>query len=402
MLKNRILLILLAILLIIGTGCVKGEPTNTSDAGTQASQPTAPEGTTAIIDRDGNKIGAIDENANFTALGDGVFYSVWSVNGESYTGDAEYHYFSLKDKNDTYLGKLQGQGYEAFYTRTEQNGVIYTLAVKGNPYGTSSIPLLLLAFDTARGTMKTVTVSENGFPYTSMAVSGGKLYIMNHEMTAEKSDKIYRYDPDTDNIEEVLSFSSGIDSLRGVCAADDGFYLLRLKLTGGAENELYLDKYDNACVKQSETALNSVMTDALMKIHGISGRQDALNELGMNVSRFAVIDGRYLIYENFGLSRAAVDLKSVETLLAKDDNYSVSMGDGSPVIYKLDLDKENVTEPEIWGVSDGVLKRFSFKPDGSCNMIQRVSRSDTGVWAILTSDDFPVQSGAAVIRIWAE
>lgn len=65
--------------------------------------------------------------------------------------------------------------------------MICTLAVKGNPVSDDAIPLLLLAFDTDNKTMKTYTAPENGFPYSAMTVSSGKLLIMNREMTNEKA-----------------------------------------------------------------------------------------------------------------------------------------------------------------------------------------------------------------------
>ena len=401
MLKNRILLILLAIFLIIGTGCAGAELPGTTDADTQTSQPTAPDNL-IILDKDGRQIGNISGNADFTATDKGIFYSVVTMKENSFTGVAEYRLFSFDDNKDHFLGKLEEQGYEASYGRVELNGLIYTTAVKGSPYGDSPASLLLLAFDPAKGTMKTYTVTDYGFPYTSVTTVNGKLLIMNHEMTDDETDKIYRYDPDTEKIEQVLSFSRKTDSLRGVYGTDDGFYLLRLKINGGAENELYIDKYDNNINKKEVKSVNGVLADAVMTIHGITGRQDALNELGMYVSRFALIDGRYLIYENFGLSRVIADLQSGNTLFANDDNYAVSTGGGDPVLYRIDFNWGGDSEPEISGIENGKLKRLSFKPDDSHKMIQRVSRSKSATFVIMTSDDYPIRNGTAVIHVWMQ
>lgn len=277
--------------------------------------------------------------------------------------------------------------------------MIYTLAVRGNPAGDSAVPLLLLAFDTENKTMKTYTVSEYGFPYAAMTAAGGKLLIMNHETTNGKEDKIYEFDPGTEKIKEVLSFDSSSDSLRSVCAADNGFYLLRLKINKGAENEMFIDRYDEKYGKVSEQSVNETLIAAISNVRGITGRQDALNEIGMNVSRFYIADGRYMIYENFGLCRVAIDLQTKETLYAKDDNYSVSTGSGVPVIYKVDYDADNVSASEIFRLENGKLKQIPFTPDNGHKMIQTVTVSANGTFAILTSNAFPVQNGSGVIRV---
>lgn len=394
--KRIIALILLTVFLTVAAGCA--DNTADTDTADENGQHTL-ENPLIITDDGGKKLGEIDNRANFTSVDGGIFYSVITMKDNSYTGDAEYRFFSLKDEKDFYLGKLEDQGYETGFARTELNGAIYTLAVKGNPAGSAAVPLLLLAFDPANKTMKTYTVSEYGFPYAAMTASGGKLLIMNHETTKEKDDRIYEFDPVTGTVRAVLSFSSSVDSLRSVCAADGGFYLLRLKLNNGGENEMYVDRYDGKYEKVSEQPVSDILADAITNVHGISGRGDALNEIGMNVSRFHVADGRYMIYENFGLSRVAVDLQTKETLLAKDDNYSASTGSGAPLIYKVDYDADNVSEPEIYGIENGKLTKVPFTPDGAHKLIQFVTVSENGTRAILTSDAFPVQNGKGVIRV---
>ena len=398
MLRKITALLFAAVCLTAAAGCKANNAANTAADPADESGKT-PVNPIAIKDESGTRLGEIDDRAGFTAVNEGIFYSVVTMKENSYTSTAEYRFFSLKDKKDIYLGKLVDQGYEAGFARTELNGMIYTLAVKGNPAGDAAVPLLLLAFDTAGKTMKTYTVSEYGFPYAAMTASGGKLLIMNHETSKDKSDKIYEFDPDSGKIKEVLSFSSSADSLRSVCAADNGFYLLRLKLNNGGENELFVDRYDENYNKTSEQSVNDILVNAISDIHGISGRQDALNEIGMNVSRFFVTDDGYMIYENFGLSRVIVGLRTEETIIAKDDNYAVSTGSGMPVIYKIDFDADNVSDPEIYGIKNGKLKLLAFTPDDGHKLVQTVTVSADGTAAILTSDAFPVQSGTGVVNI---
>lgn len=399
--RRIITLILLSVFLITTASCTVNNETNVNEnnAESETDRQKTLENPIVIKDKIGTKLTEIDNRANLTAVDGGIFYSIFTLKENSYTGEAEYRFFSLNDKTDVYLGKLEDQGYEASFARTELDGVIYTLAVKGNPMGDDAVPLLLLGFDTANKTMKTYTVSENGFPYAAMTASNGKLLIMNHEMTAEKTDKIYEFDPEAETVKEVLTFSSSSDSLRGVCAAENGFYLLRLKLNSGGQNEMYIDRYDGKYGKVSEQPVSDILVGAIKDIQGILSRQDALNEVGMNVSRFAVIDGRYMVYENFGLSRVAVDLQTNGTIIAKDDNYSISKGSGAPVIYRLDFDADNVSDPEIFSIENGKLKVVSFTPDDAHKLIQSVTVSKDGTTAVLTSDTFPVQNGTRVIQI---
>ncbi len=401
MYKKMIALILTAVFAAALTSCASNNvtaPTQTDPAidNTRQNEPVNP---LIITDEDGTELGRIDDLSAITAVRDGIFYSVFTLDEDSYTGTAEYRFFSLKDKTDVYLGELEDQGYEAAFARAELDGTVYTLAVKGDPAGEAAVPLLLLAFDTADKTMRSFTVSAYGFPYAAMTASNGKLIIMNHETSADKKEKIYEFDPDTGTITEILAFDSSADSLRSVCAADNGFYLLRLKLNTGAENEMFVDLYDDNYDKISETSVNDILINAITEVHGISGRQDALNEIGMNVSRFFMTGDGCMIYENFGLSRVAVNLNTKETIIAKDDNYAVSGGSGAPLIYRIDYAPDTAAAPEIYGIGSGELSRVSFTPDEGHKLLQTVTISADGILAILSSDAFPVQNGTGVVRI---
>ena len=402
--RKRILaLILLSVLTIAAVGCSANDQTDpiATNAPDETGQPAVLENPFVIIDGSGTELGRVDHSANITAVQGGLFYSVLTLEEYAYTGAAEYRFFSLKDNSDVLLGKLEDQGYEAGFARTELNGVLYTLAVKGNPAGSAPVPLLLLAFDTANKTMKTYTVSEYGFPYASMAASDGKLLIMNHETSEDSSEKVYEFDPASEEMKEILSFDSSVDSLRAVCAAENGFYLLRLKLMGG-ENEVFIDRYDENGSKESEQSITDALLGAIMEVPAILGRQDALNEMGLNVSRFAIQDGRFLLYENYGVSRAVIDLQTGETILAADDNYSISVGSGGPVIYRLGFDAQDVQEPELIVIENGEKAAIPFTPDSDHKLIQCVTVSESGLWAVLMTDDFPTQNASGVIRVWSE
>ena len=250
--------------------------------------------------------------------------------------------------------------------------------------------------------MKKYTVSENRFPYASMTVSDGKLIIMDHEMSEPKCDKIYEFDPETETVREILTFSSDTDSLRAVSSANDGFFLLRLKINDGVENEMFLDRYDKYNKKVSETSVNETLVKAIGKINGMTGRQDALNELGTHVGGFSVVDGRFMIYENFSVTRLIVDLQSGEAILAEDDIYSVSTGGGERYVYRMDFDPDNVEEPEIIGMIGGKPEKLQFKPSGALRLIRAVSHSPGGTWLVTVSDVFAAQKGAYALYLWTD
>ena len=379
-------------------GSLNGSESDTEAPGSSEQESLSK---TPVLGKDGTEIGWIDSRAYSTAVNGGIFYSIFAPEEYHYTADAEYHYFDMETGRDILLGKLEGQGYEAGYTRTELDGKIYTLAVTGNVMSDTAVTLYLLVSDPVSGTMNKITVSTNGFPYAFMAVSDGKLLVMNHEMTEPKCDKIYEYDPVDGTVREVLSFPSNTDSLRGISSAEDGFFVLRLKLNAGKENELFLDRYSNEFVRISEKSLNETLVNAILKIHGITGRNDALNELGMNVADFTVLKDRYLIYENFGLVRLLVDLQTNEELFVKDDIYSVSVGSGGIVFYKMAFEEDG-TDPDISVFREGKLVNFDFKPKDSHKLIKEISTSYTGLWLVLTSDAKPAQDRTYVIQLLTE
>ena len=404
MLKRSALLSILAVLTLSLACCGRGDPptSETSSARPQSSQTEtapadvlAPEDCAEILGRNGDRLGLIDKRGVCTAADEGVFYSLFQPGEYGAPAPAQYRLFRAADGRDVLLGTLEDQGYEAVYARTEQNGVLYTLALTGNPYDSEPDTLWLLAFDPAAGTMSRFPVSDHGHPYAAMTASDGKLVIMNHEMTEPQSDKVYEFDPSSGAVREILCFSSSSVSLRSVCAADGGFYLLRLTLDSEGGGELFLDRYDHGGQKRSELPLNDALRAAAQRINGIASSADAQAQLQMSVSGFAVTDGRYLYYENFSVVRLILDLETGEPLLAQDDTYSMSVGGGNPVFYRIDFEPAGVgpEKTEIFAVRDGELQRFPFTaPEGRALLLQ-VSRSPAGAWLVQTADDFAAPSG---------
>lgn len=401
------LCLLLAVLMIAAMSACSGgsEPEPDvlrTDAGTevQTEPQTEPERLMKVLDRDGSRLGEIDGRAACTAADAGILYSVFAPAEYQLTATAEYRFFRSEDRKDLLLGRLENQGYEAVYARTELDGIVYTLAVTGNPMDGTPDTLWLLALDPAAETMTQYKVSEDGFPYAAMAAVDGKLLILNHETLGVRCDKLLEFDPGSSTLRELLSFpDDGTASLRGVCAAEDGFYLLRLRLEGGSPAELLLDRYDGEGRKLTEQSLNEALIPAAQAVPGLTGEADVLNEFGMMVSGFSLQEDRYLYYENFGVLRAVLDLERGEALLTKDDLWSLSRGSGSPAVYRLDFD-EDEDGPEILVLQEGECRDLPFEPKDAHRMLRALSHAPGGTWLLQLSDSGKTYDGSEVLYLW--
>lgn len=406
--RNRILTLILAVLLVLAAaGCSPKAPSTDAptDAPTEKTTEEEKERTlehySEIADREGHVIGKIDRGASLTACDAGLFYSIFQPGENEFTATAEYRFFRSEDRKDIRLGALAEQGYEAVYTRTELNGVIYTLAISGNPLDYEKDTLWLLAFDPMKETMQQYKVSEYGFPYTSMTASNNRLYIMNHEQSGKHEDKVYEFDPKAGEVKEILTYPSDKESLRSVAAAEDGFYVLNLKIRDEG-NELWLERYDLTYKKVSERQVNDLMSKAALEI-GTLTRDDLRNEFGMMVSSFEVIDGRYLFYENFGTVRIAVDLETDEVLFAGTDICSLSIGSGRKVFYKLSFVGVEKEDPEIYAFRDGKFDQVAFEPKDGRVHLQGISTSPGGTWAVrMVDSDARDADGVDLIYLYTE
>ncbi len=407
--KNRILTFILTLLLALAfAGCSPKAPSSDvpTDAPTEKTTEDEKERTlehySEIADREGHVIGKIDRGVSVTACDAGIFYSIFRPGENEFTATAEYRFFRSEDRKDIRLGLLPEQGYEAIFTRTELNGVIYTLAVTGNPLDYEKDTLWLLAFDPMKETMRQYQVTEYGFPYTAMTASDGKLYIMNHEQSGRYEDKIYEFDPEAGKITEILTYPNDKESLRSVAEAEDGFYVLNLKIRDEG-NALWLERYDSTYKKVSEQQVDDLMAQAATESGPLTW-DDIRNEFGMMVSGFAVIGGRYLLYENFGTVRIAVDLVDEGVLFAKTDIYSMSQGNGEKVFYRIAfVDDGRQEAPEICIFRNGAFEQMTFDPKDQRGCLQRVSVSPGGTWALTLADSDPRDpDGVDLICLYTE
>ena len=398
---KRILSILLSmILMILAAGCGKNEPSDKETTPSEIEE-TDPEHWMEILDREGKPVGQIDARASASAADAGIFYRIWAPGMDEKTATAEYRFFRLSDQKDILLGRLEDQGYETFYSRTELNGIVYTLAVTGDPSDEKNDTLWLLAFDGEKGTMEKYAVTEYGFAYSTITLSDGKLFILNHEMKEPACSKVYQYDPADKSVKEILTLpeaaENGTDSMRSICAAEDGFYLLRLFISADGHRNLFLDRYDFSGKKISETSLNEILIPAITMIHGIMNEGDAENELGYFLTHFEVLQDRYLYYKNFAVTTLIVDLQDREAV-AQDDLYSFSFGGGKRLFYHLDFDLEAEKTPEIYELAEKELKPVTFTPADAHECLQILSVSPSGVKLL----EFKRSAAEAVLYLYQE
>lgn len=64
--------------------------------------------------------------------------------------------------------------------------------------------------------------------------------------------------------------------------------------------------------------------------------------------------------------------------------------------------QEELVNPLVITDENGGLRRIEFTPDEAHRLIQFVSASESGVRAVLMTDDFPLMNASGVIRCWSE
>ena len=281
---QKLMIVLLAALLLFAAGCgATQSPTETEAPAPIATQPLR---AVELLTEDGSRAASPDAGTLCTVTENGVLYSIFQPGETQLTAPAVYHWVDTAAREDLPLLTLEGQGYEAVYTRTELGGAVYTLALTGNPFDDAPDALWLLCFDGPGRSAAKYQITDNGYPYASMAAADGRLFIVSHEMTTPACDKLYAFDPADKSVRELLSFPAGgseTDTLRAVCADGDGFALLRLHLMD-FEPELYLDRYDGAGQKRSETALKEPLIAAAMEVHGVpAGRPQRVRHDGQRL-----------------------------------------------------------------------------------------------------------------------
>ena len=345
---------------------------------------------TDIVDRDGRYIGQIPFNTGITLTNSGIFYT--TVISGSASPDAVtvgmnegakdkviYHLYDTKTCESYTFGSITDQDYEAGYCRTELDGKLYTLITTGNALDKDPDPLLLVEFDLQAHTINQYTISENGFPYTAMAEVNGKLLILNHDQTDVLNDKLYLFDTESKQTEQVMQFElngNTFDTIRSMYSDGKNIYILRLHFEGENNVTMFLDTYGLDLKKQSEKDISSMLKESAGKN---LVPEDVANEMKQMVSRFMVLDEKYVYYENFSSTRFLGNIDDGSIFSETEgagDMFLASSGSGTPFFYCIFGGAKN--ENSIYELKGGALEKTVFKADDDRYYMTAASRSPDG------------------------
>ncbi|MGN0470412.1 MAG: hypothetical protein ACI4GV_05820 [Acutalibacteraceae bacterium] len=334
--------------------------------------------TAEIVDKTSKQLGKIHRNSVATITDYGIFYTAYPENAND-GKTIEYHIYDPKSNKDKLLGTLDNQSYEAAYARTELDNKIYTLVMTGELLDNEKDPLWLLEFDMSSCTMAKHKLTENGFPYTTMTVANGKLLIIDHDQQDIQYDRILEFDPITNSIKSVLSFDLSNDlrgdTLRQVYCDENNIYLLRLNFVSDSDIKMFLDTYDMQYNKQSEMDISSMLAET---VSNNLAPEDFFNEMKQMANCFAILDGRYIYYENFSASRFLGDLKSGKLLIETDSLFTASSGSGKPLFFY------QYGGNEIFELKDGKFEKSVFNANDNRYYITFASSSSDGSRLIQT------------------
>ncbi len=345
---------------------------------------------TDIVDRDGRHIGQIPFNTGITLTNSGIFYTT-VISGaaspdtvtvgmnEGAKDKVIYHLYDTKTCESYTFGSITDQDYEAGYCRTELDGKLYTLITTGNALDKDPDPLLLVEFDLQAHTINQYTISENGFPYTSMTSVNDKLLILNHDQTDVLDDKLYLFDTKSKQTEQVMQFElngNTFDTIRSMYSDGKNIYILRLHFEGENNVTMFLDTYGFDLKKHSEKDISSMLKESAGKNFV---PEDVANEIKQMVSRFMVLDEKYVYYENFSATRFLGNIEDSKIFGETEgagDMFLASSGSGAPFFYCIFGGANN--ENSIYELKNGTLEKTVFKADDDRYYITAASRSPDG------------------------
>ncbi len=343
-----------------------------------------------VVDKDGSQIGHIPFNSGMTLTNSGIFYTTL-IQGATKSdtiavglneGEKDvivYHLYDIKTDESYDFGSIPDQDYEAGYCRTELNGKLYTLITTGNAMDNEPDPLILAEFDLTDHTIIQYKISDNGFPYTAMAEVNRKLLILNHNQTDVLNDKLYLFDPESKQTEQVMQFelngNTG-DTIRSMYSDGKNIYILRLHFEGENNVTMFLDTYGLDLKKQSEKDISSMLKESAGKN---LVPEDVANEIKQMVSRFMVLDEKYVYYENFSSTRFLGNIDDGSIFSETEgagDMFLASSGSGTPFFYCIFGGAKN--ENSIYKLKGGALEKTVFKADDDRYYITAASRSPDG------------------------
>ena len=166
-----------------------------------------------------------------------------------------------------------------------------------------------------------------------MTAANGNLLILNHDQTQQLYDKVYMFDTDTKEVSQVLQFEltdNKGDTIRQMYSDEKNIYILRLHFEDESYVNMFVDTYDFNFKKQYENDISSMLKESVEK-ELVS--EDVLNEMKQMASRFIMLDGKYIYYENFSATRFFGNTENKQLFNEINGMSLASFGSGKPFFY---------------------------------------------------------------------
>lgn len=273
------------------------------------------------------KVDEISHCGSIIPINDGFVYSK-NVN-VSETGECtmEYFSYSLSNNKNKSLGIINNWIYEASYDSIYNNGHVYMLIVTDeNAETIDGKTTYLYDIDISNSSMTNFLLGSEISPYCSMAIMNEEIFLSCPDTTGCL---IYRYDilSKRMSIEKEYVFDMDKNSgevVRHISTDGDNIYLLRLKMNGELNVNVYLDVCDDKLNLIDSINITEYISEFVIET------EDPSLEIRQLVSNLE-INSSYVYYENFSITRAMFSL--YPQINEKSDNIK-GLIKSSPNIWK--------------------------------------------------------------------
>lgn len=338
----------------------------------------------SVVDQYGKSIAKVRASDIGMITPYGMFYKV----------NNEYHLLRTENNNneDVTLAAFDDISYETEYARTILGGKLYTLAVSGDLMGSDPFTQWLLEFDLKNGTAERYKISENGFPYSSLTSIGDKIILFFHDQKDVLNDRIIEFDPATGKTSDIMTYyldnNLKGDSVRSLCSDKDNLYILRIKFNGNTDISMYIDVFDKEYKKVRELDITDIAKEGAAQCISTEDPGELANEFSQHISGFRIIDGKYLYYQNFSVSRFILDLEKGSVLYSIPEPFMCAPGDGELMFYTImSIEELKTIDPyAVYRFDKGTLKKDPTITVNDGQIIVSATSSSDGKYMVTVAD----------------
>ena len=338
----------------------------------------------SVLDQYGSPIAKVQASDIGMITPYGMFYKVYN----------EYHIVRTEKNNneDVTLAAFDDISYETEYARTILGGKLYTLAISGDLMGNNPFTQWLLEFDLKNGKTERYKISDNGFPYSSLTAIGNKIILFFHDQKDVLNDRIIEFDPasgkTTDIITYYLDNDLKGDTVRSIYSDNDNLYILRIKFNSSSDISMYVDVFDKEYKKIREFDITDIAKEGAAQCMSTEAPEEIANEFSQHISGFRILDGRYLYYQNFSVSRFILDLEKGSLLYAIPEPFMSTPGDGELMFYTImSIEELKTIDPyAVYRFDKGTLKKDPTITVNDGQIIVSASSSSDGKYMVTVAD----------------